>query len=371
MFQLTGYALPAERSQQSALVQALANYERIDATGGWPAIPGSMEIDWESDARLPVLQARLAAEQYLPSGQAAEVPGLRDAVRRFQSRHGLKPDGRVGPKTLAALNLPASFRVRQIQQNIERWRILPSQPQGHYVLVNTAALTLSLMDGSEAVLGMRIVAGGRRTPTPEFYAQIQGMTLNPSWTVPLSIARSEVLPKLKRSPGYLQANEMAIVGREAVDPYGFGIDWKTVSARNFPYTLRQSPGPGNPLGRIKFEMPNEFDVFLHDTPAKQVFRREDRWLSHGCIRLERPLALAEALSTLNETKLRELIAAETTVRIPFDLPVPVYVGYWTAFVDVTGDVNFRSDVYGRDGPPGFESVQNEKAAIGCGGGQRL
>jgi L,D-transpeptidase YcbB len=372
VFLLTRYAWSAGQRQYAALLPALSSYERIRADGGWPIIPGSAEVEWNDDVRLPILQARLAAEGYLPAERPVEMTELRDAVRRFQSRNGLPADGRVGRKTLAALNLPVSFRVAQIRRNLDRWSALPAQLPSRYVLVNAAALTLTLVEENRPALTMRIVAGSERTPTPEFSASIQGLTVNPAWTIPQSIARKEILPKLKRDSGYLQASEMTVVGRETTDPYGFGIDWKSVSANKFPYVLRQRPGPRNPLGRIKFEMPNDFDVFLHDTPAKHLFQRDERWLSHGCIRLEQPMILAAALSGVAEGRLHELIAGEVTVSIPLGAPVPVHVGYWTAFVDQAGELHFRNDVYGRDGPSNFESVQYEKvAAAGCGNGQYL
>ena len=335
------------------LVDALRRYRGIAAAGGWPAVPDDGEVVLGGDdPRLATLRRRLTIEGDLAAG-AADDDGdaLVAAVRRFQARHGLDPDGRVGVRTLTELNVTAERRVVQILANLERWRMLPRRMPQTRVVVNVADATLEYLRDGVPSLGMRVVVGDRRHATPVLAAAITAVVLNPPWNVPRSIATREILPKLKRDPGYLARNGIVVVGREDGDPHGQRIDWLKLSADRFPFRLRQLPGPGNALGRIKFDLPNPFDVYLHDTPSKAAFKRPDRGLSHGCVRLERPEELAERLldgAAWDADALAAAIATGETRRVALQRPVPVYLLYWTAFVDAAGLVEFRRDLYGRD-----------------------
>jgi murein L,D-transpeptidase YcbB/YkuD len=354
-FAATLASLPPAMEGYRHLVEGLRRYRDIAARIGWPPVaPGPPLRPGSDDTRLAALAARLAAEDERVSwtaGSRYDGP-LEEAVRRFQARHGLAVDGIVGPATLGALNVPVAERIRQIVLNLERWRWLPRDLGRHYIAVNAAAAMLQVVDEGRAVLTSRVVVGDVRHPTPVVQAWLDAVVLNPPWNVPASIAVAEILPKLRKQPRYLADNDIVILERRRRDPFGLRVDWSAIRAESFPFRLQQQPGPANPLGRIKFDAPNRFDVYLHDTPARSLFARPVRTASHGCIRLERADDLAAhvlggSLGWTRET-LEAAIATGQSQRISVARPLPVYVLYWTAFADPDGRVHFRDDVYGRD-----------------------
>lgn len=344
--------LAPRHREYARLKKALARYRALLAKGGWPTLPAISELKLGSDdPRLAVLRQRLAIEDSVP----AEAPGMDDlvaAVRRYQARNGLQVDGRIGRRTLAALNISAAERIDQIIANMERWRWMPRAIEPNRIVVNVASSELTAVKDHKPVLTSRVIVGDRKHPSPILRTLVTGVTLNPPWNVPPSIARKEMLPKLRRNPDYLLSEKIVLVNGPANDPYGLGIDWQAVSPAHFPYRLRQLPGPGNALGRIKLEMPNQFDVYLHDTSARSLFARTERDLSHGCIRVEQIRALASFALTgeANETsgKIGEAIESGETRYLATAQPLPVYLVYWTAIADADGTVEFRPDIYGRD-----------------------
>jgi L,D-transpeptidase YcbB len=334
------------------LKAALAKYRTIAAAGGWPAVPGSTEIKLASDPRVGVLAERLAVEDpvlaALPSPTKAD---LDSAVRRFQARNGLAVDGRSGRATLEALNVTAATRVMQIEANMERWRWMPRAFEPNYIAVNVPDESLSLIENGTEVLHSPVIVGRPRNPTPILRAQAVAVTANPPWNVPAPIAVKEILPKLRRDPNYLAGENMILVNGPPGDPHGQHIDWSKVTAANFPYRIRQVPGAKNALGSLKLELPNHFDVYLHDTPGKTLFSRDDRALSHGCIRVQQIFPLASLALGGDEAameKLNAAIASGITQQFALKTPLPVYVLYWTAMADENGTVEFRRDLYGRD-----------------------
>ncbi len=342
-------SLAPSDAQYRRLTGVLSLYESY-AARGWPAIPGRDEVKLDGrDPRLSLVRERLRAEGDIDGAST----DLAAAIRRFQQRHGLDPDGRVGQKTLAALNVSAAERAAQIAANLERWRHLPHEFGKEFVVVNAADASVDFVRAAAPRLHMRVIVGDAKHPTPVLNAQVVAVTFNPPWNVPVSIATKEILPRMKRDPRYLATNDIAIVNRPE-DPFGLAIDWRRISRANFPFQLQQHPGPKNSLGLIKLEMPNRFDVYLHDTPAKALFNRPGRAFSHGCIRLERAADFAEQLLGASpdwtSEAIQEEMASGVTHRVPLAHPVPVYVLYFTAFVDDAGIVNFRNDVYGRDAP---------------------
>lgn len=314
-----------------------------------PLDPSLGEIVLDSpDVRIPILERRLRLLSELD-----EVPMPSDlpaAVMAFQARHGLSVDGRVGQATLAALNLPLAARARQIATNLKVWRGLPRQWPAAYVRVNAAAALLELVENGATAHRARVIVGDPGHPTPLLAAEINAVTFNPDWTVPRSISVREILPKLRRNPDYLQQNSMTIIGRED-DPFGLQLDWKAYSANNFPFQLRQAAGPKNPLGVVKFEMPNAQSVFLHDTPNRGTFAKASRALSHGCVRVEDAHGFAVRLigspQVWLDGSLAHADAEGKTITVPLGRTVPVYLLYFTVFV-ADGTLNFRSDVYGRN-----------------------
>ncbi|HUU45124.1 MAG TPA: L,D-transpeptidase family protein [Acidobacteriota bacterium] len=353
---------PVQR-EYALLRRALRKYREIAAAGGWGEVPeGSLIHPGDSDPRVPALRQRLAQSDGLDTAVPATADpvydeGLQQAVMRFQKRHGLKDDGVVGPKTVVALNVPAAQRAEQVALNMERWRWLPQDLGQRHILVNIAAFETDVVEAGKTVMQMRVIVGKPYRRTPVFSDRMTYLVLNPYWNVPHNITIQDIVPKVRKDPGYLAAQRIHIMqgwqgAPRIVDPSS--IDWSQVSQRNFPYWLRQDPGPLNALGRIKFMFPNEFNIYLHDTPKPEQFADEERGFSSGCIRVERSLDLAEYVLRGDPRWSRDALVAalksdaDRTVRLPE--PIPVHLLYWTAWVDDEGVVHFRNDIYGRDGP---------------------
>jgi murein L,D-transpeptidase YcbB/YkuD len=310
-------------------------------------------------ARVAALRRRLAATGELPPGsdlrQTLFDAPLADALRRFQSRHGLEADGVAGKRTVDALNTPAPARARQIVANLERLRWLPLELGPRHLLVNIADYRLTLTEAGAPTIRMRVIAGKQMRRTPFFAGDITGIVLNPAWTVPEKIAIEDKLPLILRDPRYLEKNGFTVyapAGADWREVKPAGVAWKRLSATNFPYQLRQAPGPGNALGRVKFQIPNRHDVYLHDSPSRELFLRRERSFSSGCIRVERAVDLAARLLAPDPAWTRErieaAIASGTTVSVPLAAPLPTYLLYWTAWVDGDGALQLREDVYGSD-----------------------
>ena len=333
--------LEPAHAEYARLKAALGRYRKLAAMD-WPMVPSE-----KTPERKDILRARLMIED--PALAAQSDADLVAALERYQRRNGLEADGILGPKTLAALNVPAADRITQIAANMERWRWLPDALETRYVMVNTADATLDVVDSGNTVLHSKVVVGSPDKRSPILRAAAVAVTVNPVWRIPSSIAKSEILPELQRNPNYLQDHEMILVGGPADDPAGTRIDWQSVT--DFRYMVQQVPGAQNALGTLKLEMPNKFDVYLHDTPGKGAFTRDSRALSHGCVRVQNISELAslawkgDPMSGLDE--LGQLIASGETKKVPLSERLPVYLVYWTARAGDDG-VEFAPDVYGRD-----------------------
>jgi len=314
----------------------------------------------ESHHAVPALRLRLAqAGLYEPPEHLAESrlydATLEAALIRFQELNGLEPDGIVGPNTRAALNATPRDRVRAIRDTLRRMRAMTPPAGERYVLVNIPAFELRLIEGAGEVFRTRVIVGARRWPSPEVESAIDRVVFNPYWTVPRSIARNEILPKLRNDPSYVVERGIRVFtgwGPDAaqVDPYA--VDWDAAAVAGMPYMLRQDPGPRNALGRVKFLFPNPYSVYLHDTPSRELFGRADRALSHGCIRVQNPLELAGLILSREpgweEDAVDAAVESGANREVRLSRPVPVRIVYWTAWVDDEGQVAFSSDLYQRD-----------------------
>ncbi len=340
-----------------SLSKVLVEYRRIEAEGGWPAIPdGDVLKEGARNQRVATLRERLAVTGDLAPGQTDH--GLFDealvaGVERFQKRHGLDVDGVVGPATLKALNVPVSEKIEMIRVNLERLRWVLQDESRTFVVVNIAGFEVFYVKDEELVWRSRAQVGKEVRETPVFREDMKYLVFNPTWTVPPLLLKQDIIPKAVKDPAYLDRENIRVIDREGRVIPAAEVDWKKYLNSGFPYTLRQDPGPNNALGRVKFIFPNKYFVYLHDTPSRSLFSRTRRTFSSGCIRVEYPLEFAEILlndpEQWNIDKIEDLIESAETKTVHLGQPLPVFLLYWTAFVD-DGAINFREDIYGRDKP---------------------
>lgn len=347
----------APPQHEAALLRAaLARYRAIAAMGGWTAVPGREPLSLGSTGpRVGLLRRRLEISGDVAPGDGwgAEIfdSALDAGVRLAQARHGLTADGVAGPATLAALNVPVEARIRQLELNLERWRWAPRDEAERYLSVNSADYSLAVVDSGRSVLTSRIVAGRADWPTPIVAGLLTEVTFNPRWSIPRSITVEEVLPILRRDPGYLLREGIHVTDAtdQTIELDPALIVWDSVTAASFPYRLWQEPGPKNPLGRIRFGIRNRFGVALHDTPYPQTFSVATRAFSHGCVRVEAAESLAvyvlRGLPGWGADSVCAVLAQESERYVAVPDPIPVVIGYWTAWMGSAGEVQFRPDVY--------------------------
>jgi murein L,D-transpeptidase YcbB/YkuD len=345
--------------QYRALQAGLAWHRAIQARGGWALVPAGPALKrGMRDARVAALRQRLSASGDLPTDAAPEPllfdVALEASVRRFQARHGLATDGAAGRRTIEALNVDVARRIDQIRVNLERMRWVAQDLKGDFLIVDIAGFEAWLYLGGKPAWTSRVVVGRPYRRTPVFRAAMKYLVFNPTWTVPPTILREDVLPKLAKDPGYLAKNGMQVVDDRGRPVDTTRIDWARYPGEGFPYHIVQEPGDDNSLGRIKFMFPNRHTVYLHDTPTKSLFDRTERAFSSGCIRIERPIELAVLLlddaERWSAERVREAIAAGETRTVLVKREVPVMLLYFTAAPDGADGVAFRPDLYGRDGP---------------------
>jgi murein L,D-transpeptidase YcbB/YkuD len=352
-------AMPPSHREYAGLRDALRRYaelrgepRRVDEG---PALKPGMR-----DPRVAQMRTRLAFFGDLGATGAETdpelyTPLLTQAVRRFQTRHGLETDAIAGAQTLGALNVSKSERLHTIRLNMERWRWLPHELGERFVLVNIAGFQAEMVEDGRVVDQMRAVVGRTYRMTPVFSDRISYVEVNPTWTVPPKIARKDLLPKIMADPGYLAEGGYEVFagwgeGAARLDPSS--IDWSRYGEGNFPFRLRQTPGPKNALGEVKVMFPNRFDVYLHDTPARELFQRSVRAYSSGCIRLERPFDMVNWLMNVTggpgPGEIDSLRESRKTAVVGLPETVPVHLIYATAWTSPGGNVHFRHDIYNRD-----------------------
>ncbi|AGA92183.1 hypothetical protein Thimo_3521 [Thioflavicoccus mobilis 8321] len=336
----------------------LARYREIAAAGGWSSVPDGPTLKpGMQDARVPVVRARLrATSDYSPEAAPPADPlrydaGVQAAVERFQARHGLAVDGLVGPQTRAAMNVAIVQRIDQIRLNLERMRWLANDLPGDFVLVNIPAYRVDLYRDGAPIWSTRTIVGRPQRRTPVFRDELAYLEVNPTWTIPPTILAEDILPNMRADPGYLAERDLRVVDYRGNEIPPGTVDWN-LPADNFPYLLRQAPSDENALGRIKFMFPNQFSVYLHDTPQRGLFARPQRAFSSGCVRVQDPLRLAELVlddpQRWTQASLADLIATDETQVIRLRHPLAVLLAYWTAEGEGAGQVAFHPDIYGRD-----------------------
>ncbi len=341
----------------------IAEKTRLDALLGTdPAgssVPeGPTLREGEAGPRVTALRARLTGLGYPAPAAAPEAPEVFDAplaaaVRAFQRDNGLNDDGAAGARTLAAVNAGPEAHMRQVLVNLERLRWQGQGREARRIEVNIPDFTARLYDGDTIRWQTRTVVGEPgRTRTPEFSDRMTYFVVNPTWHIPDSIAQRTYLPQLKRDPDVLRRSNMSLFTRSGTQINPRLVDFTQYSAGNFPFRVKQNPSAGNALGRVKFMFPNQFAIYLHDTPSRDLFARDARAFSNGCIRLQDPLDLAHVLL---EGQVADPVAAfegwlapGTERYVNLDRPVPVHLDYRTVFVDEAGEVRYRADIYGRD-----------------------
>jgi len=348
--------------QYRKLKNKLAEYRALAAEDGWPSIPAGKALkSGMEDQRVTIVRKRLLATgDMAPENMDSVVfdTALAEAVKRFQKRHNLKPDGAVGEQTLAAMNVPVKARIEQIIINMERYRWLKRRIEDRMVAVNIAGFEAFAGKPGKFDLQMPVIVGKEYHKTPVFSDTIKYVVINPYWNLPPSIARNETLAKLKKDPHYLETHNLRIFqgwGADAPELDAATIDWGKVSKKGMDqYRIRQDPGPDNALGTLKLVFPNKYNVYLHDTPAHGLFEQEKRAFSHGCIRLGRPAEMAAWVLGGEEKgwsieRIKEIVATQKREMIVLDQPVTVLILYRTAFVGWEDDVlYFYEDIYGRD-----------------------
>lgn len=378
---LAGYldSLPPAHPHYTDLKKALMTYRAIEKDGGWPEVADGKAIrSGDHDDRIPAVIRRLSVtgdlDPLIPAipeipatpetpaiPQTPEIPhyssDLKHSVMSFQKRHGLKPDGVIGPKTIAAMNVPVSGRIKQIIINMTRWRWQKHDLGEKYILVNLANFDLIAFDNGRESFSMPVIVGKSQHQTPIFSDRIADIVLNPYWRIPPNIAQNEELPELKKDPDYLMKRHVRIFSGWSADASEIdsrSVDWEQMSpAEMGQYMLRQDPGPWNALGQIKFGSHNKYDVYLHDTPTQNLFSQTQRDFSHGCIRVSDPIKLA-AFALSRQTgdwtpeKISNSIKENKYAVIRLSEPLPVHITYQTSWVDKNGIICFNNDIYGRD-----------------------
>jgi len=321
------------------LKKKLLIYYNIHTTGGWPIITGAKK-NYKKGMTVPaisLLKTRLQLTGDMIEGDTSQAftDTLETAVKKFQQRHGLETTGIVGEATLKEMNVPVAHRIQQILINMDRMRWLPIQPEGDLIIVNIPAFILHVKEGNKNVFDMDVVVGKGGHDTRIFTGNLNQVVFSPYWNVPKSIVQKEILPAIEKNPDYIEMENMEIIGEKDGLP-----------------EIRQMPGDKNALGKVKFLFPNSYNIYFHDTPSKSLFAKSKRAFSHGCIRLRDPAKMATYLlrnqPEWTDSKIDEAMNSDKEKFVKLKKPVPVLITYYTAWVDESGQLNFREDIYGHD-----------------------
>lgn len=343
------------------LQEALIGYLELQRDGGWPEVPLEKTLNpGESHTSVPLLRERLRITGDLGSCSSDSENRygacLQEAIIHFQKRHGLSADGVIGKETLTALNVPIEKRIEQIRLNLDRIKWLHERNSKRHIMINIPAFTLFFEEDKALRLQMKVITGTRKNPTPVFSNTVRTIVLNPHWNVPKSIIQNEMIPKLLKNPRAMAKEKIEIYtgwGKDAKKVSGGSVNWgKYRYSKTVPYRFAQTPGYHNALGKVKFLFPNQFSVYMHDTPTKSLFDRDVRAFSHGCVRLDQPIELLRTFSSFNENvdfeKSQKILQGKRKAYLNLPNKVPVDIIYLTAYVDYDGVLQFRNDIYGYD-----------------------
>jgi len=325
--------------QYKLLKKELIKYSEIQKLGGWETVTTLQKkfAKGTSDSAVVIIKKRLHLTGDFPSGDTSDLftDSLEAAVKRMQRRYGMKEDGVVGGVTLRELNHPIDHRIRQMLINLERLRWVPEEVNSDYLLVNIPQFKLHVYEKGKLSFSMNVVVGSLQHNTVIFNGDLKYVVFSPYWNVPVSIVKNEIMPGIARNKNYIASHNMEITGYSGKVPI-----------------VRQKPGVNNALGKVKFLFPNSYNIYLHDTPSKSLFGETSRAFSHGCIRLGEPAKLAEFLlrndSSWTKQNMQKAMNLGKEKFVTLSKPVPVFIGYFTAWVDSQGLLNFRDDVYGHD-----------------------
>jgi murein L,D-transpeptidase YcbB/YkuD len=351
--------LRPQHHEYGQLQRALRALEGQQGKSGWPAVPAKALTVGRADAAVVMMRRRLAASGQLTGSAAISESPLYDkevgvAVKAFQEHYTLKADGIANTATIAAMNVSLEDRISQVRLNLERWRWMPDQFGSRYLLVNIPSYLVVAREDDRDVMDIRAVVGKAGHETPIFSGEMVNVVFSPYWNIPDTIVEGETAPALARDPHYLERNHIEIhrvtkAGIKKVDAKD--IDWNNADALK-ALRFRQLPGGKNALGHVKFLFPNEFDVYLHDTPADALFARVGRAFSHGCVRVEEPEMLAKYVlrgdDSWTEPKIRDAMNAGVEKWVKLKAPIPIHIVYFTATVDENGGLHLANDVYGYD-----------------------
>lgn len=349
--------------EYNGLRTALKKYRTLQQNGEWPKIEPVKKLQLkDTSPQVAVIRKRLLME-YDPA-RARSLQAQNDSVfdeslatlvKKFQTLNGVKADGVVGPETVKLMNISIEDRIDQLIINMERWRWIPKSFEDKYIFVNIPEYTMHVKDKGKEVLSMKVIVGKEMNSTPIFSDKLEYVVFAPFWNVPKSIVENEIKPNMLRNPNFLESQDMEIIKGDRKNFQRISassIDWSGVTQQNFKYLIRQRPGPKNSLGLVKFLFPNEFNVYLHDTPYDALFNQEQRGFSHGCVRLERPAELAEYLlkddPKWSPSAIRDAMNGKEEQWVVLKEKVPVYIVYFTSWVDDQGNVYFSKDLYGHD-----------------------
>lgn len=353
----------------AAIVLAIQKYQEIASGGGWGHVPAGERLELGvRDERVARVRERLMASGDLnvsPGDPFLYDPELEQAVKGFQRRNGLEPDGIVGRRTIAAMNVSVQTRLRQLELNLRRVEKLVPQLQGRYIFVNIAGQEVEAVNHGAVEFHERVIVGTTLRQTPEITSHVNSITFNPYWYVPKSIAMADMLPKIRANPQYLQRQGIRVMqgwgdNIRELDPSR--VDWSNPRI-NEAYYLRQDPGPWNSLGSLKINFPNNDAIFLHDTPTQTLFGRQERNFSSGCVRVQNVAGLVSWIMQgdspdWDALRVQSSVASGQFRNVYLAAPVPIFLTYLTAWVDPSGVVQFRDDVYARDGGVNTSSLTN-------------